>query len=248
MSNEDSDLIAKLKEAITRSPDSGGTTKQWDRWFDVSTLDRDLRRKLSFHDLRRLGAHAVSAFAPEQESSAEGRDGTTASSPLQPTSSDVERLEAVLRHLVAGVEHELRCGTKLLVSTVSTAEAGRALLSLSSRERETCGAAALPAQHTAPAALRVLDALGDGVLADAERLSDCRPADLAEAIMDRIRAMEAAARSEHQSAGRDSVLEDCIKVLLRGIGHSHRHGRTCCAQTLSNEIDNIRSLKQEGGR
>jgi hypothetical protein len=82
MSNEDSDLIAKLKEAITRSPDSGGTTKQWDRWFDVSTLDRDLRRKLSFHDLRRLGAHAVSAFAPEQESSAEGRDGTTASSPL----------------------------------------------------------------------------------------------------------------------------------------------------------------------
>jgi hypothetical protein len=28
MSNEDSDLIAKLKEAITRSLDSGGTPKQ----------------------------------------------------------------------------------------------------------------------------------------------------------------------------------------------------------------------------
>jgi hypothetical protein len=52
---------------------------------------------------------------------------------------------------------------------------------------------------------------------------------------------------EHQSAGRDSVLADCIKVLRRGIAHAHRQERSCCAQTLSNEIDNIRSLKQEGG-
>jgi hypothetical protein len=101
MSNEDSDLIAKLKEAITRSLDSGGTPKQWDRWFDVSTLDRDLRRKLSFHDLRRLGAHAVSAFAPEQESSAEGRDGTSASSPMHSPTTP-ERSAARSEHQSAG--------------------------------------------------------------------------------------------------------------------------------------------------
>ena len=60
--SEDRDIIEKLKESIKRSPNSGADADQWDRWFDVSSLDRDLRRKLSVHDLRRLGTHAVKAF------------------------------------------------------------------------------------------------------------------------------------------------------------------------------------------
>lgn len=34
----------------------------WDRFFDVSNLPNDLKRKLSLHDLRRLGYHALKAM------------------------------------------------------------------------------------------------------------------------------------------------------------------------------------------
>jgi hypothetical protein len=57
---EDHDITDKLREAAKSA--SGASLEEWDRWYDVTALDRDLRRKLSFHDLRRLGAHAVRAF------------------------------------------------------------------------------------------------------------------------------------------------------------------------------------------
>jgi hypothetical protein len=67
--NEDRDIADKLKDAAKSA--SGASLEEWDRWYDVAALDRDLRRKLSFHDLRRLGAHAVRAFKPQAIAAAE---------------------------------------------------------------------------------------------------------------------------------------------------------------------------------
>jgi hypothetical protein len=79
-------------------------------------------------------------------------------------------------------------------------------------------------------ALDILDKLGDSVLADGERLSDCRPADLAEAIMDRIHALEAEVRAQADVSNqlsrpsgtnrlavrdvtlREALIEECAKI------------------------------------